>query len=165
MPLHLSLAGVVVGILATLTMDLGALLGVRLGIPGVGPRRTGPDLIGRWIGYLARGKFKHDDILRTPPLRGELPLGLLSHYAIGAVFSLAYFALLGAMHIAPSFLTAILYGLATTIFPWFLMFPSQGMGWLGASAPAPAHLTRTSLYNHAVFGLGLGLWTFVIGPS
>jgi Protein of unknown function (DUF2938) len=154
----------IVGILATVTMDVAAVIALRLGIAGRGPRRTGPDLIGRWIGYLARGKFKHDDILRTPPLRRELPLGLLSHYAIGIVLSFAYFTLLGAMHIAPSFLTAILYGLATTVFPWFLMFPSQGMGWLGASAPAPAHLTRTSLYNHAVFGLGLGLWTFVIGP-
>ena len=105
-------------------MDLGALLGVRLGIPGPGPRRTGPDLIGRWIGYLVRGKFNHDDILRTPPLRGELPLGLLSHYAIGAVLGLVYFTLLGAMH-----------------------------------------LTRTSLYNHAMFGVALGLWTLVIGPS
>jgi hypothetical protein len=165
MQLHLSIAGVVIGILATVTMDLGAILGVRLGVPGPGPRRTGPDLIGRWVGYLARGKFKHDDILRAPPLRGELPLGLFSHYAIGVGLTLAYFALLGAMRIAPSFLTAILYGLATTVLPWFLMFPSQGMGWLGWSAPAPAHLTRTSLYNHAMFGLALGMWTLVIGSS
>src|SRR5262249_31736625 len=81
MQLHLSLAGAVIRILATLTMDMGALLGVRLGIPGPGPRRLGPDLIGRWIGYLGRGKFKHDNILRTPPLRGESVCSVITRSA------------------------------------------------------------------------------------
>jgi hypothetical protein len=48
------IVGLIVGILATVTMD--AVIAVRLGIAGWGPRRTGPDLIGRWIGYLLRGK-------------------------------------------------------------------------------------------------------------
>jgi anaerobic selenocysteine-containing dehydrogenase len=42
------------GILATVTMDVVAVIALRLGIAGRGPRRTGPDLIGRWIGYLLR---------------------------------------------------------------------------------------------------------------
>jgi hypothetical protein len=70
------IVGLIVGILATVTMDVVAVIALRLGIAGGGPRRTGPDLIGRWIGYLLRGKFRHTDILRTPPLRGELLLGL-----------------------------------------------------------------------------------------
>src|SRR5262245_55562727 len=37
-------------------------------------------------------------------------------------------------HAADS-LSAILYGTSTTVFPWFLMFPSQRMGWLGRDAP------------------------------
>jgi hypothetical protein len=40
-----------VGVLATVTMDVVAVIALRLGITGQGPRRTGPDLIGRWIGY------------------------------------------------------------------------------------------------------------------
>ena len=60
------------GILATVTMDVVAVMALRLGIAGRGPRRTGPDLIGRWIGYFLQGKFRHTDILQTPPLRGEL---------------------------------------------------------------------------------------------
>jgi len=69
------IVGLIVGILATVTMDIVAVIALRLGIAGLGPRRTGPDLIGRWIGYLLQGKFRHTDILRTPPLRGELLLG------------------------------------------------------------------------------------------
>jgi len=154
----------IVGILATFTMDVVAMIALRLGIAGRGPRRTGPDLIGRWIGYLLQGKFRHVDILQRPPLRGELPLGLAAHYSIGIVLTLVYFGLLVVMHAKPTLLSAILYGISTTVFPWFLMFPSQGMGWLGRDAPGDAHLTRISLFNHMMFGLGIALWMTVIRP-
>ena len=48
--------------------------------------------------------------------------------------------------------------------PWFLMFPSQGMDWLGLDAPGDAHLARVSLFNHIIFGLGLALWMAVMRP-
>jgi Protein of unknown function (DUF2938) len=158
------IVGVIVGILATVTMDVVAMIALRLGIAGRGPRRTGPDLMGRWIGYLLRGEFRHTDILQTPPLRGELGLGLAAHYLIGIVLTLVYLGLLVAAHATPTALSAILYGTATTVLPWFLMFPSQGMGWLGRDAPAEAHLTRVSLFNHIIFGLGLALWMAVMRP-
>lgn len=156
------IVGLIVGILATVSMDVVAVMAVRLGIAGRGPRRTGPDLIGRWVGYLLRGKFRHMDILQTPPLRGELVLGLAAHYLIGIVLTLVYLGLLVVMHAPPTALSAILYGLATTAFPWFLMFLSQGMGWLGRSAPGDAHLVRVSLFNHVVFGLGIAFWMGVM---
>jgi len=155
---------VIVGILATVTMDVVAVIALRIGIAGRGPRRTGPDLIGRWIGYLLRGKFKHTDILQTPPLRGELALGLAAHYLIGIALTLMYLGLLVVTHATPTALSAILYGTATTALPWFLMFPSQGMGWLGWNAPADAHLARVSLFNHFIFGLGIALWMAVLRP-
>src|SRR5438270_3674792 len=115
------IVGLIVGILATVTMDVVAVIALRLGIAGRGPRRTGPDLIGRWIGYLLRGKFRHTDILQTPPLLGELVLGLAAHYLIGIVLTLVYLGLLLVVHATPTALGAILYGTATTVFPWFLM--------------------------------------------
>ena len=151
-----------VGFLATVTMDIGAVIGFRMGIFGRGPRRGGPDLLGRWVGYFFRGKFRHDDILKTPPLPGEIMLGLVVHYSIGIVLTLAYFGILVVVHATPSVLTAVTYGVAATVFPWFLMFPSQGMGWLGRKAPRDAHMARMSLYNHVMFGLGLALWTAVL---
>ena len=119
-------------------------MALRLGIAGRGPRRTGPDLIGRWIAYLLQGKFRHTDILQTPPLRGELLLGLAAHYSIGIVLTLAYLGLLVAAHATPTALSAILYGTATTVLPWFLTFPSRGWaGWDGMTGCA--HLARVSL--------------------
>jgi hypothetical protein len=67
-------------------------------------------------------------------------------------------------HATPTALSAIFYGRATTVFPWFLMFPSQGMGWLGRDAPGDAHLARVSLFNHIIFGLGIALWVAVMRP-
>ena len=156
------IVGLIVGILATVTMDVVAVIALRLGIAGRGPRRTGPDLIGRWIGYLLRGKFRHTDILHTPPLRGELVLGLAAHYLIGIALTLVYLGLLVVAHATPT--AAILYGTATTVFPWFLMFPSQGMGWLGRDAPENTHLARVSLFNHIIFGLDPALWVAVMRP-
>ena len=158
------IVGLIVGILATVTMDVVALIALRIGIAGRGPRRTGPDLIGRWIGYFLRGKFRHTDILQTPALRGELVLGLAAHYLIGIVLTLLYLGLLVVAHARPTALNSILYGTATTVLPWFLMFPSQGMGWLGRDAPGDAHLARVSLFNHIIFGLGIALWMAVIRP-
>jgi len=158
------IVSLMVGILATVTMDVVAMIALRFDIAGRGPRRTGPDLIGRWIGYLLRGKFRHTDILQTPPLRGELVLGLGAHYLIGIALTLMYLGLLLVTHATPTALSAILYGTATTALPWFLMFPSQGMGWLGRNAPDDAHLARVSLFNHIIFGLGIALWMAVLRP-
>src|SRR6266568_8259022 len=96
------IVGLIVGILATVTMDVVAVIALRLGIAGREPRRTGPDLIGRWIGYLLQGKFRHTDILQTPPLRGELLLGLAAHYASGIVLTLVYLGLLVVAHATPT---------------------------------------------------------------
>src|SRR6187455_2219893 len=84
--------------------------------------------------------------------------------SIGIVLTLVYLGLLVAVHATPTALNAILYGTATTVLPWFLMFPSQGMGWLGLDAPGDAHLARASLFNHIIFGVGIALWIAVIRP-
>jgi len=88
-------------------------------------------------------------------------LGLATHYLIGIVLTLVYLGLLVVAHATPTALSAILYGTPTTVFPWFLMFPSQGMGWLGRDAPGDAHLVRVSLF---IFGLGIALWMAVMRP-
>ncbi len=73
---------VVVGVVATLTMDLvGAVL------RSAGFVRMLP--VGRWVAYLARGKAKHEDITKSPKVRGELPLSLV-HYLIGIGLAAVY---------------------------------------------------------------------------
>ena len=109
---HVFIVGLIVGLLATLTMDVVAVIALRLGI----------------------------------------------------ALTLGYLGLLIVAHSTPTALSAILYGTATTALPWFLMFPSQGMGWLGLDAPGDAHLARASLFNHIIFGVGIALWMAVIRP-
>ena len=77
---HAFVVGLIVGILATVTMDVVAMMALRLGIAGRGPRRTGPDLIGRWIGYLLQGNA--DGPQRHPLRNGHHGLPLVSHVPI-----------------------------------------------------------------------------------
>ena len=89
-------------------------------------------------------------------------MGLVVHYPTGIVLTFVYLGLLITAQARPTALNAIAYGVATTVFPWFVMFPSQGMGWVGWDAPANAHLVRASLFNHIIFGLCIVLWIAVI---
>jgi Protein of unknown function (DUF2938) len=162
------LIGAAIGVLATLIMDIGSILDLRKGIAVTGLRRMGRrmgwGLIGRWFGYLLRGKFRHTDILRTPPIPREVPLGLLVHYLIGIVLALAYIGILVVTQTPSTLLTAVVFGLATTVFPWFYLYPVWGYGWLGREPSGNYHKTRMSLYSHLVFGLGLALWMAVLKP-
>ncbi len=153
-----------VGVAATVVMDLGSGLGILLGVPGRGPLRSGYRQIGRWFTYLLRGTFKHADILATPPVKGEFVIGVVVHYLIGTILTFIYLVFLSIAHLAATPLLGFAYGLATTVCPWFLLFPSLGMGWMGRDAPKDIHPTRASIFNHAFFGLGLALWTSLLGP-
>jgi hypothetical protein len=158
---HLSLAAILTAILATLIMDLGNLLGVRLGIAPPAPRPNGPDALGRWVAFMFRGRFTHSNIGETAPVRGEVIIGMTCHYAMGTIITLAYLVILQLVGLTPNILTGLGYGLVTTIFPWFLMFPALGAGWLGARVH---HLTRTAVWNHTWYGIGLAVATAALHP-
>jgi phage shock protein PspC (stress-responsive transcriptional regulator) len=151
-----------IGVLASLTMDVAGLIAGSLGLAGQGPGRTGADLIGRWFGYLLKGELRHHTILDTPPLRYEVALGLAVHYSIGVTLALIYFGFMQLTATAVTSLSLVIYGIATTVFPWFLLYPSWGYGWLGTRAPGDAHLIRMSVVNHVFFGLGLALWAYFL---
>ena len=161
MQLHLSFTAILAAILATFVMDIGNLLGMRLGVAPPAPRPNGPDAVGRWAAYMPRGQFTHRDIRETAPVRGEVIIGMVCHYAIGSLLTLGYLVILQAAQLAPTIATGLAYGLATTIFPWFLMFPALGVGWLGARVP---HLTRAAVWNHAWYGIGLVIATAALRP-
>jgi hypothetical protein len=154
-------AGVLVGLLATLAMDIASGIGLRLGFAGPGPRRTGYHLIGRWFGHLLRGKFTHATIIDTPPLPREVLLGALVHYLIGAVLGLVYFFGLLLLGVEPTLWNALIFGIITTVFSWFYLYPAWGYGVLGADAKG-FRMTYFSLYAHTIFGLGIALWTALI---
>src|SRR5215472_4139675 len=122
---HLATAGysLMVGLLATLTMDLTALVMVKTGLFRLGPYRVVPELLSRWIGSFPAGAFVHSTILETAPVPHEKLIGLASHYLIGLTLtSVLLFPHVGIRHRSISFRTGLLFGLVTCIFPWFLMF-------------------------------------------
>jgi hypothetical protein len=179
--LFLVISGAFAGLFGTWCMDrFGAVLRKRGIISGV----SGSDF-SKWLFWLARGKWKHTDISQSPAavLSSRIAIGV--HYGIGAVLGVVYACLhwvarfeQGILRTVSSASTdaidltwlsrlgflpcALLYGLATCVFAWFLMFPSMGYGAFGARGPARLKLFRTSLINHAVYGIGLGIFLKVV---
>lgn len=139
---------------ATALMDSWSLLRRRLF--GVPPPDYG--LVGRWIGHMRHGRFRHDAIGRAARVRGEEFVGWSAHYLIG----IAYAALLPLLWGAawwrePTLGPALAVGLGTVFAPFLLMQPGMGAGFFASRTPRPAIARLHSLAMHAVFGLGLCL--------
>lgn len=161
--MNLLLHIIAIGILATALSDLWALAAKKfLGLPVANWAA-----VGRWFGHMPRGKFLHAKIADAAPVKYELALGWAAHYVIGIFFAGVLLAWRGAgwAH-DPEFLPALAVGLATLIFPFFIMQPAMGNGIAAAKTPNPKAARLRSLLTHAVFGVCLYLaglvWSFTI---
>ncbi|MBL8347941.1 MAG: DUF2938 family protein [Rubrivivax sp.] len=142
---------VLVGVGATLLMDLWLVLLKRTGVPTMDFA-----LLGRWVGHVFRGRFAHEAIRRAAPIAGETALGWLAHYAIGVAFAALLVGLQGAAWLrSPTWPAALAWGLATAAAPLFVLQPAMGAGIASRRTPSPLKNSLRSLANHAVFGLGL----------
>ncbi|KVO39028.1 DUF2938 domain-containing protein [Burkholderia ubonensis] len=146
--LHLLL----IGAGGTLVMDLWALFRRRaFGTPSLDYA-----LVGRWLGHMASGRFRHASIVAAAPVRHERPLGWLAHYAIGIAFAGLPVALAGTQWIsAPTLLPALAAGIGSVVAPFFVMQPAFGFGIAAARTPQPSVARRRSLVTHLSYGLGL----------
>jgi hypothetical protein len=148
------LRGLVIGVGAAGLMDVWALLLRR----GFGVPTLDYALLGRWIGHFPRGRFVHERIARSEPVRGERPLGWLAHYAIGVAFAVLLLAIWGQAWLRhPTLGPALLIGLGTIVAPWFVMQPSMGAGIAGSRTPDPRATRLRNLGSHLVYGIGLYL--------
>jgi hypothetical protein len=140
------------GIGATAVMDLWSLLRRALF------KTPAPDfgLVGRWIAYLPRGKFRHASIKSTPAVRGEKWVGWVSHYAIGIAFA-SILVPIGGGHWfdEPTLFAAMVAGIVTVLAPFLIMQPGMGAGLAASRTPRPAAARLQSLVTHSVFGFGL----------
>ncbi len=144
---------VFIGIGATVLLDVWMMVLKALKIPALNFA-----LLGRWVGHVARGKWKHERIGNAWPIRGELLLGWVTHYAIGMVFAALLVLITGAeWFAAPSLMPAVLTGIATVAAPLFIMQPAMGAGVAFTRTPTPIFNCLKSLVNHGVFGAGLYL--------
>lgn len=115
-------------------------------------------LLGRWLGHMRRGTFAHASIANAARMRAECAMGWIAHYAIGAVFALAFVALAPAGWPGrPTLLPALLFGLVTVVFPYLIMQPAFGLGIAASKTPKPNAARVKSLVSHGVFGNGLYL--------
>ena len=145
----------VVGMCATLLMDLLNFLGAKLELVA----QFRPSMLGRWITRLVRGEFILQDIRKAPPAKGELVIGEIAHYTIGGVLAVLFVLLARAAGLpVTNMAVAIVYGVLTSVFAWFILFPSYGFGVFGKRGPHHMKPLKTSLYGHFNFGLGLGLF-------
>lgn len=157
---QLVLFSILGGLFATALMDLGASLGTKIGV------LNKPNLafLGRWMAEIAKGRFVscNGTIANAAPVKNERLIGLIVHYAIGASLGLVYTSALTFFELQSTLLNALLFGFLTNIFPWLVMFPALGFGFLASKVPAESKLLRTSLINHLVYGLGLFLATKLV---
>ncbi|WP_075180845.1 DUF2938 family protein [Pantoea sp. 1.19] len=146
--------GIALGVGATLIMDLWALFQARvLKIPSLDYR-----LVGRWIGRMRYGEWRHRTILQAPVVAGEKPLGWLAHYLIGVLFATLFLSCVGPSWLqAPALLPALLAGIISVLSPFLIMQPAFGFGVAAARTPHPSVARRRSLIAHLSFGVGLWL--------
>ena len=148
----LSLKSVLIGIVATLTMDVLTVAAIKFRLIAPLP----PQLIGRWFASVARGQVFHGDIGQVSPFNHEMAFAVPAHYAIGATLALLYLFANSAFGLNPrSLLTALGFALCTNLLPWLLMFPAMGYGWFGTHGPSGTRLFLSSLVTHCLYGIGL----------
>lgn len=145
------------GILGAVLMDITETLAAKRGIySGVTVA-----LVGRWAVALMQGHLLHRDIRQTAPYRHERAAGWLFHFIIGGgAVSLLFPLLWGVMSgtgLPSSPLPYLLFGLATSALPWFILLPSFGWGWWGRQGPTGSNALLASTLSHIPYGLGIWL--------
>lgn len=142
---------VLIGVGATAVMDLWLAALKLLRVPTLSFA-----LLGRWVGHLLHGKYFHEGIAKSQPIRHELVIGWLAHYAIGIFFAGLLAAVAGVTWmLEPTFIPALSTGVLTVIAPLFFMQPAMGSGIASSKTAAPVRNCIKSIVNHAVFGSGL----------
>ena len=148
-----------IGTGATAVMDLWAIARRQVfgnPLPNYG-------LVGRWLGHMPRGRFRHASIAASPPVGGERLIGWTAHYLTGMVFAAILLGIGGVdwMH-QPALGPALLVGIGTVLAPFLLMQPGMGLGIAASRTPRPGAARLQSLVTHGIFGLGLYVTAWVI---
>ena len=143
-----------IGLGATLIMDLwGLLRHPLLGMP-----LPSYYLVGRWLGHMPKGRFRHQAIAEATPVPGETLIGWLAHYLIGITFAALLLVITGPEWLeSPNLAPTLTVGLVTVLAPFLLMQPCMGAGIAASRLPNPGMARLHSLITHGIFGLGLYL--------
>lgn len=141
-----------IGMGATLIMDVSAFVQTRV----LGLATLDYGLVGRWLGYMLQGQFRHASIAAAPPIRNERLMGWVFHYITGIVFAMVLIAAKGVAWVCnPTLTPALVMGVASVTAPFFIMQPALGFGVAASKTGAPRIARRRSVTAHLTFGVGL----------
>lgn len=148
----LFISAVLMGLGATLTFDLWALLLQR--ILKITPSSI--CLVGRWLRYMPEGTFIHSNIAAASKKSAECLVGWIAHYTIGTAFAIVFVAIAGVQWLQrPALIPAVGFGMVTLLAPFLIMQPSFGFGLAASKTSNPTLARIRSLLNHCAFGAGL----------
>lgn len=143
---------VLIGAGATAFLDVSALAQTwLLGVPL-------PDygLVGRWLGHMVHGRFRHDSIAAAAPIPHERPLGWAAHYFTGIAFAAVLVAGWRLDWVRqPTLGPALIVGLGSAVVPFLVMQPGMGFGIAASRTPDPAARRLRTLVAHGTFAIGL----------
>jgi hypothetical protein len=106
------------------------------------------------------GHLVHKNIAESSSIENEVSVGWAFHYFTGGTLALTYplFYLTFKVPMPESHLIpGLIWGLATVLLPWFILFPGFGWGFFGARAPSNVRSFISPLVEHLFYGLGLGI--------
>ena len=103
-------------------------------------------MVGRWFGNMAHGQFVQVAMSEAVPVKGELAIGWIAHYALGW----------GKVWLErPTLLPPMILAWVLLVAPYLMMMPGMGMGIAGSRTPKPNVTRLKSVMGHSVFGLGM----------
>lgn len=147
------IGGLVGSVLMDLTESQISKFGINSGVNG--------SYIGRWVKGLFSGVLTHMDIRKSAEVKNEALIGLIFHFiAGGGLVALAYpvfILMVGNDLFINHIIMSIIFGLLTSILPWFILMPAFGWGFFGVKGPAGTKPVLSPLISHISYGLGIGI--------
>jgi hypothetical protein len=146
------LGGIVGAVLMDVTETYAAKVGITSGVNIA--------LVGRWFLSLLNGKPTHCNILDTKPFVQEVKIGWVFHFLVGgggvALIYPLFFQVTGLTLPRSHLIGGMLFGLATSFLPWFILLPAFGWGFFGRRGPQGSNALVASALSHIPYGLGVG---------
>jgi hypothetical protein len=145
------------GIFGAVLMDITETYAAKLGVTS----GVNVALVGRWFLGLLCGKFVYSNILEAKSVAHEVKAGWLFHLLIGgggvALLYPLFLLSVGFEFSVNHLWWGMLFGLLTSILPWFILLPSFGWGLFGRRGPQGSNALLASTLSHIPYGLGVGL--------
>ena len=69
----------------------------------------------------------------------------------------AYFLVLGVPLPEDHLISSLVFGLATVLLPWLILYPVFGYGFFGVRAPVNSRPLIAPTIEHMLYGLGIGM--------